>query len=275
MSLKDILVYLDDSSANDDRVKTAFHLANIHDAQITGASLASMKPKHAKSDDDKAVLRMGDKLAHKLTDDFTQSGLDAGLPVNAIVISGGATSSAIKMAHYARNADLVMLSQPDPSSDSFLRLQGLSKQIMLLGGRPVLFMPYIGIKKTGFEKAMIAWDGTPAVSRAVHDAIPFLAKAKEVVILIVASKKQKELKKDLLVEGLVKHLAHHNINSRLRRVNPGKNDVPSVILNKISDNNIDLLVLGGYGTPTLKQKIYGSVSSTLLSSMVVPVLMSH
>ena len=168
-----------------------------------------------------------------------------------------------------------MLGQPDPSSDSFLRLQGLSQQIMLLGGRPVLFMPYIGIKKTGFEKAMIAWDGTPAVSRAVHDAIPLLAKAKEVVILIVASKKQKALKKDLLVEGLVNHLAHHNINSRLRRVNPGKNNVPSVILNKISDNNIDLLVLGGYGTPTLKQKIYGSVSSTLLSSMVVPVLMSH
>lgn len=275
MSLKDILVFLDDSSANDDRVNTAFHLANIHDAQITGASLASMKPKYAKSDDDKAILRMGDKLAHKLTDDFTDSGSDAGLSVTAIVISGDAVASAIKMAHYARNADLVMLSQPDPSSDSFLRLQDFSQQIMLLSGRPVLFMPYIGVKKIHFENAMIAWDGTPAASRAVHDAIPLLAKTQKVTILVVKSKKQKELKKDLLLEGLVNHLRNHDINSRVKLVNPGKNDVPSVILNKISEYDVDLLVVGGYGTPTLKQKIFGSVSSSLLSSMVVPVLMSH
>ncbi|MBC8510021.1 MAG: universal stress protein, partial [Chloroflexi bacterium] len=52
-------------------------------------------------------------------------------------------------------------------------------------------------------------------------------------------------------------------------------DVPSVILNQIADNDIDLLVMGGYGTPTLKQKVFGGVSLSLLSSMLVPVVMSH
>jgi len=48
-----------------------------------------------------------------------------------------------------------------------------------------------------------------------------------------------------------------------------------VILNEISDNDIDLLVMGGYGTPSLKQKLFGGVTRSLLSSMIVPVIMSH
>jgi nucleotide-binding universal stress UspA family protein len=52
-------------------------------------------------------------------------------------------------------------------------------------------------------------------------------------------------------------------------------DVPTIILNEISDNGIDVLVMGGYGTPNLQQKIFGGVTRTLLSIMVVPVIMSH
>jgi nucleotide-binding universal stress UspA family protein len=277
LSIKDILVYLDDGVANSDRVNTAFELAKTHEAKLSGASLASMKPVHAKSDDDQVIMRIADKQAHKLTEDFKEVASNAGHEASSIVISGGATTSAVKMAHYARNADLVILGQPDPSRDNYLRLQEFAQEIMLLSGRPILFIPYIGIRKKdyNYNKAMIAWDGTPAASRAVHDAIPLLARTEEVIILVVESKKQRELKKDLLVEGLVRHLANHDVKSHFLSVNPKKSDVASVILNQITDNNIDLLVIGGYGTPTLKQKIFGSVSATLLSSMIVPVIMSH
>ena len=43
----------------------------------------------------------------------------------------------------------------------------------------------------------------------------------------------------------------------------------------IAENDIDLLVMGGYGTPSLKQKIFGGVTRTILSSMIIPVIMSH
>lgn len=275
MAIKDILVFLDDGASNTQRSNTAFQLTKSHDAVLTGASLESMKPVHAKSNDEKAIARMADRMAHQLVEDFTNAASNTDLTVNTIVISGGNQSSALKMAHYARNADLVILGQPNPSRDNFLRLQNFAQEVMLLSGRPILFVPYIGSKEVPFKKAMIAWDGTPAASRTVHDAIPLLAQTKEVIILVVESKKQKEFKKELLVDGLVTHLSHHDINSKLVRINPGTNDVPTTILNQITENGIDLLVLGGYGTPTLKQKVFGSVSSTLLSSMIVPVLMSH
>ena len=275
MSIKDILVFLDDSVGYQDRVNTAFEISKAHGAYLTGASLASMKPVHAKSDNEQVLIRMSDKQAHKIADEFSEDAKSAGFNAEALVIPGGATSSALKMAQYARNNDLVILGQPDPSRDNFSRLEDFSRDVMLHSGRPILFMPYIGTRRIGFNKVMLAWDGTPAASRSIHDSMPLLARAKEVFIVIIESKKQKELKKNLLEERLIKHLMHHDIDAKLMRVNPGKNDVPTTILNKISEYDVDLLVIGGYGTPTLKQKIFGGVSKILLKSMIVPILMSH
>ena len=275
MSYKDILVFLDDGKSNAERVKAAFTLAKIHDARLTGVSLASMKPVHAKVDNDKAIARMAEKLAQKLVDDFNDTAEEAGLVVDTIMIFGDATTSGLKMAHYARNFDLAILSQPNPARDNFTILQEFAKQAMLHSGRPLLFVPYIGANKIPFEHAMIAWDGTPAASRAVHDALPLLARAKDVMILVVTSRKQKEIKKDVLVEGLSYHLRRHDVNTRIVRVDPGTNSVSTVIQNQIADNDIDMLIMGGYGTPSLKQKIFGGVTQKLLSSMLIPVLMSH
>jgi len=275
LSIKDILVFLDDSVGYEDRINAAFKISKVHEAFLTGASLASMKPIHAKSDNEQVLMRISDKQAHKIAEEFTEDAKTKGLDVESIVITGGESSSALKMAQHARNADLVILGQPDPSRDNFSRLEAFSQEIILRSGRPILFMPYIGTRRIGFNKAMLAWDGTPAASRAIHDSIPLLANADEVFIIIVESKKQKALKKNLLEERLITHLAHHNIDAKLMRVNPGSNDVPTTILNKISEYDIDLLVIGGYGTPTLKQKVFGSVSTVLLKSMIVPVLMSH
>ena len=275
MSIKDILVLVDDGPANNDRTNMAVNLAETHEASLMGASLASMKPIYAKSDNEEIIIRMSDKQAHKLIDEFLSTVNNSGVKVRAEVIDGDSKTSAQKMAHYARNTDLVVLAQPDPSRDNFQRLRDFSQDVLLLSGRPVLFVPYIGTTKVGYKKAMIAWDGTPAASRSVHDAIPLLATTDEVEILIVESKKQQVFKKDLLVDDLVEHLSHHDINAYIKRVSPGNNDVASTILNQIVDNGTDLLVIGGYGTPTLKQKIFGNVSATLLSSMSVPVLMSH
>ena len=275
MSIKDILVYLDDSRGYEDRIKDAFDISRVHGSYLTGASLATMKPVHAKSKDQQVLIRMSDQQAHKIADDFTIKATAVGIDTESIVIPGGASSSALKMAKYARNADLVILGQPDPSRDNYARLQEFSQTVILHSGRPILFMPYIGTRRVGYKTTMFAWDGSPAASRAIHDSFPLLAETKEVIILIVESKKLKEAKKNLFENRLIAHLGRHDINARVLRVDPGTNDVPTTILNKIDEYDIDLLVIGGSGTPTFKQKIFGSVPATILKTMLVAVLMSH
>ncbi len=274
MAIKDILLFLDDGKANTQRIQAAICLAKQHKANLTAVALGSMKPVHAPNDSDQANARMGEKMAQKLIEEFTQSALDYKLKVNTIIIFGDSLNSAQKMSHYARNYDLVILSQPNPAHDNYNRLMEFAKQVLLHSGRPVFFMPYIGANKIPLQKAIVAWDGTPAVSRSLHDAIPLLKKLKKVYLLVVASQKQQHSKKEVLVDGLLTHLHNHRVNAQILKINPGPNSVATVIQNQISDNDIDLLVIGGHGTPSLKQKIFGSVTEKLLTSMVVPVLMS-
>ena len=54
-------------------------------------------------------------------------------------------------------------------------------------------------------------------------------------------------------------------------------DVPisDLILNRISDAGIDLLVMGAYGHARIRELWLGGVTRDLLTSMTVPVLLSH
>jgi nucleotide-binding universal stress UspA family protein len=49
----------------------------------------------------------------------------------------------------------------------------------------------------------------------------------------------------------------------------------SAILNRIQDESVDLLVMGGYGHSRLRDFVLGGVTRGILATMTVPVLLSH
>jgi nucleotide-binding universal stress UspA family protein len=259
MNFKDILVYLDNGDSNSERVKAALLLAKNHNAQLTGVTLA-LTAKHN---------------AEKIISDFEELSKQEGVISESLVITGKMGDVARKFAQYSRNFDLLMLRQANPDHPDFTLMKEVTQEVILLSGRPIFFMPYIGAHRIPCKKAMIAWDGSPAATRAVHDAIPILSLIDKVVILVVEEGKLKTRKGELLAKNLVQHLERHDVNAKVRRVTTGEFDVPTILLNEIADNDIDLLVMGGYGTPSLKQKIFGGVTRTMLQSMVIPLFMSH
>ncbi len=275
MQLKDILVYLDDGVSNVERVKAAFALAKSHKARLTGVTLASVKPAHLKVKNAKALKKISEQQAEERAAAFSVIAKKEGISVDTRVVHGDEDVAARKMAQFSRNYDLVILRQANPNKDNFSIIKEVSEQVITLSGRPVFFMPYIGAHRMPCQKAMIAWDGTPAATRAIHDALPLLVQMDKVIVLVVREGKKKTAKGELMVDDTVDHLKRHKVNAKVKRISTGSFDVPTVILNEIAENDIDLLVMGGYGTPSLKQKIFGGVTRTLLSSMIVPVLMSH
>ncbi len=275
MKYKDILVYIDDGNSNAERVKAALSLAKAHGARLTGVTMASIEPESLKVSDKKTRAIMCEQEAHKRMESFTQQAQSAGVEVASSVVKGNDNDASKKLAQFARNFDLVMLRQANPKYKNADLVKEIASQVLLLSGRPVFFMPYIGAHRIPCEKAMIAWDGTPAATRAVHDVIPMLECIDKVTILVVQEGKDKTAKGELLVDDLAAHLGRHGVNATVRRVTTGSFDVPTVILNQLSENDMDLLVMGGYGTPSLKQKLFGGVTRTLLSTMIVPVVMSH
>ncbi len=275
MQYKDILVYIDDGVSNAERVNTALMLADSHDARLTGVTLAALKPAHLKVKDAKAVQRLSEKAARQRVDAFLEQARQQGIEAASRIMHGDESTASRKLAQFSRNFDLVIFRQANPGNPNHDMVQTIAEQVILLSGRPVFFMPYIGAHRVPCEKAMIAWDGTPTAARSVHDALPMLRNIGQVIILVVQEGKQKTAKGELLADDLVAHLQRHEVNAKVKRLSAGSYDVPTVILNEIAENDIDLLVMGGYGTPSLKQKIFGGVTRTLLSSMIIPVFMSH
>lgn len=275
MPLKDILVFIDDGDSNAERVNTAFGLASSHNARITGVTLSGMKPAHLKLSDKKALARHAEEAAQKIASDFLEAAEKEGIDAKARVIHGENTQASRELAKYARNFDLVILRQANPKNRNFLLVEELAHQVVLLCGRPVFFMPYIGAHRIPCKKSMIAWDGTPTATRAVHDSLPLIKNINEVIILVIQTDLKKVAKGEPLADDLAEHLQRHGVNAVVRRVTAGTFDAQTVLLNELAENDIDLLVMGGYGTPSLKQKIFGGVTKTMLSSMITPVFMSH
>jgi len=272
---KDILVYIDDGKSNTERLNTAFGLAKKDNARLTGVTLSSLKPEHLKVSDKKVLAEMCKDEAEKRVAEFTKLAKDEGLEVSTRIIHRSKAEAAARLAQIARNFDLVILRQANPKNINHATVEEIAHQVILLSGRPVFFMPYIGAHRIPCQNAMIAWDGTPTATRAVHDALPILKNVKEVIILVVQEGKKKTAQGELLADDLAEHLQHHEVNAHVKRISSGTFDVQTVILNQISENDIDLLVMGGYGTPSLKQKVFGGVTKGLLSSMIIPVIMSH
>lgn len=275
MAYKDILVYVDEGASNEERVKTAFNMAKVHQARLTGITLSALKPSHLKVKESKAIKNICLKEAEKRMLEFAEQAKAEGVEADARIIKGNPGKAALQLAKIARNYDLVILRQANPKNCNHAIMEIVAEEVILLSGRPVFFMPYIGAHRIPCKKAMIAWDGTPAATRSVHDALPFLSNMEDVYILVVQEGKQKTAKGELLVDDLAKHLERHGTQASIRRVNAGTFNVPTVILNEIAENDIDIMVMGGYGTPSLKQKIFGGVTRTILSSMIIPVIMSH
>jgi Universal stress protein family len=54
-----------------------------------------------------------------------------------------------------------------------------------------------------------------------------------------------------------------------------RTDIQSSILSVAADENLDLLVMGGYGHSHLQEVVLGGVTHDMLAAMTVPTLMSH
>ncbi|WP_299877779.1 universal stress protein [uncultured Cocleimonas sp.] len=275
MHYKDILVYLDDGKSNAERITTAFSLAESQNARLTGVTLAALKPYHMRASDKKMQRTICMQEAEKRIAEFNALAAETSLEFASKIIPGGKKEARTRLSQYARNFDLVIFRQANPENKNFELVEKIASKIVVLCGRPVFFMPYIGAHHIPCKNAMIAWDGTPAATRAVHDAIPLLRDINKVIITVVREGKNKTAKGELLADDLVAHLKRHDVNATVNRINAGTFDVATVLLNEIADHSIDLLVMGGYGTPGLKQKVFGGVTETMLKTMITPLMMSH
>jgi len=170
---------------------------------------------------------------------------------------------------YTRHAmvsDLVICAKP-----KFLGLaSALPRALLTESAVPVLVIPDSYTPDYPFKRISIAWNETAESARAIRDALPLLKQA-EVVVLVNFSDKQN----DAIIKGsdVARYLGEHGINVDVN-LKPLQGDIGSMILDHVSDNLIDLLVMGGFGHSSLYNLVFGAATPQVLNELDCPVLLS-
>jgi nucleotide-binding universal stress UspA family protein len=145
----------------------------------------------------------------------------------------------------------------------------------MASGRPVLFVPFAGEFSHVGQHAMVAWKDSRESARAVADALPLLKSAKDVVAVAIAPDDTDRLSELLAEKQVDAFLRRHDVQATIRRVRLPDISAGEMLLSQAADLGVDLIVMGGYSRPPMSELLWGGVTRLMLSSMTVPVLMSH
>jgi nucleotide-binding universal stress UspA family protein len=296
-ALRDITVVLDDAAPSQIRLSFALALAQQHNAYLIGLSVLDLlmparpivHPRgYAEADTPPGsqLLNLGVPPPVDYPDADTQAAEKAERLETAFRerlrlsdvqgdwrVAGGKVSETV--VRQARYADLIILGQADPNHPPPASGRHLVEDILLTSGRPTLVIPYVGSFETIGTRVLVAWNNSREAARAVHDALPLLAKAASVTIIAVSPGRREPAADEAGTADLIDHLARHGISAKAERTVAAGKLIPDVLLSYAADLNADLLVAGGYGHSRLRERILGGITHTLLQHLTVPVLMSH
>jgi nucleotide-binding universal stress UspA family protein len=280
MTIKDLLVHIDQTKASQVRLEAGLILAERFGAHLTALYLGaepfvrSMAGYHLPADVVREHLLHGEAEAQPIFAAARQAAGQRGVELETRLETGSLDRLPAVLARIARNADLVVVGEPNPM-ESGADETALVEAAFMDTGRPALVIPHIGAKALPPERVLVAWDGSREAARAVHDALPLLRLAAEVVILIVDAAKLGPRFGPQPGAGILAHLERHGVAARVKAVESGGAAIAGLILVQADAEKADLLIMGGYGHSRLREMILGGVTRHMLERMSVPVLFAH
>lgn len=279
MDYKTILVTLDESKACAPRLDVAVRLAQGYKAHLVGlfvmplpfvpTFVAAEIPVEVIEAQWKAIRAAADRVEARFKDATSKAGVAAEWRrIEDEFVDPGSVA-----ALHARYADLAIVGQSDP--DRAGEGPTLAEDVLFDSGCPVLVVPYAGRFPTVGERPVVAWNASREAARAVHDAMPILAKAKTVTILAANPKKGRGGHGDMPGADIALSLSRHGVRAEAESIYGSDIEVGDMILSRLADKGADMLVMGAYGHSRLRESIFGGVTLKLFREMTVPVLMSH
>ena len=164
--------------------------------------------------------------------------------------------------------DLIVLGRPVDSQP--VPMMSTLETALFDTGRTLLIAPPQAPTTMG-EMMVIAWNGSTETARTIALAMPFLAQAKEVVVLTV---------EEGMVAGptgaeIAGYLHRNDITASAKTVRSGDRAVGGAMLEESAALGADLVVKGAYTNSRLRQMIFGGATSHILANAQIPVIMAH
>lgn len=168
-------------------------------------------------------------------------------------------------------SDLIVATHPKPRD---LPDGWSAEHILLSNGGPVLLIPGDWTAGALSDHVLIAWNGSPKARRAVQDALPLLADAKRVTLLIVDAHRHPDRHGDTPGSEIQAYLERHGVRAEIHAVKSDGDPVAAVIVQQALELGASLTVLGAYSRSRTSEIIFGGVTRALLADVPQPLLIS-
>lgn len=270
---KDILLHVDTANAMGHRQQAAQRLAERFNAHVTGLFVIEPLtiPAYAGMNLGADLLAEGQRASQEAADgarrSFERQMNSAGV-ASEWRLAEGLTSNVITT--HGRYGDLVVLGQHDPAEGLGA---GIVDDVVMSVGRPVLVVPYVGLRATLGRRILLAWNGSRESVRALHDAMGLLQAAEQVVVMSVNPAEDES--RHIAGADISRHLARHGVEAVVNSTVSRDIEIGDTLLSRAADEDVDLIVMGAYGHSRIREMVLGGATRQILGHMTVPVLMSH
>jgi nucleotide-binding universal stress UspA family protein len=202
--------------------------------------------------------------------DAAQAAFEAARGGDGRIAWSPATCDASAFANRALYADLVVVGQRDAADAAASALPpDFVEDLVIDCGRPVLVLPHAGEPVPVPGRVMVAWKETREAARAVTAALPWLKRAREVVLCGFGAGSHESLQR------LGDWLQTHGVATPRIDPAPDAQEAGERLLSRAADMGSELLVMGCYGHSRSREWALGGASRTVLRAMTIPVLMVH
>ncbi len=280
MSLKTILVVLNDEKRADLLTETALDVAETHGGHLIGLYVRPAMQIYP------AVGMQVSPEMYEVHDKYFKDASDEAekrfeAAVDRRGVSGEWRSEATrgsviadKVIEHGLQADLIITGQFDPENVGGIE-HDCAERIVMESGRPVLLVPTAGSYKSIGKNIIIAWNATRESARAAFDALPFIQAAESARLVWIDSQKDEDHAGNLPGSEMAASLSRHGANVTTDALPSGGEAVSDALLNVAADHGADLLVMGAYGHSRVREFVFGGATYNVFRNMTIPVLMSH
>ncbi len=275
---KDIVVFVEEERGRDSRLAFAAALAEAWRAYLIATFVV-----HRLDLDRHAGFAVGEALAGMLRDH--RAGVEEAVTRTRRVfdelvarrglggewrVSENEAGEALML--HARHAGLAIVGPPQPRTHASTTL-GLSADVIFASGRPTLLLPLDWPEDRIGRRIVVGWNASREATRAIADAMPFLASAGQVHLVVVPDARVPGLYGQDPGADIARHLARYGVPVTLEQ--RAGEDAGAVLLDRCRDVGADMLVMGAVGRPRVSEFVFGGATRTVFGAAELPVLLSR
>jgi len=177
------------------------------------------------------------------------------------------------IARRASLCDIAIVSEDLRTPDTLFRQTVFG--ILFQSPIGVLLNDVDGQALTRAGKIFVAWNTHLHTARAVHQALPLLRKAEDVIIASVDPVMTEYREGEDPGVDVAKWLTHHGCNITVEQYPSGGKDIAECILDQSKECGADLIVMGAYGHSRAWEALFGGTTRHLIEQEEQAVFLAH